>query len=47
MTLDDYHPIHPPPGSDPDEILRPRPVEHGSPLNPYMPKPPPPPSNPE
>lgn len=46
MTLDDYHPTHPPPGSR-DVPFRPHPIEHGSPLNPYIPKPPPPPSNPE
>ncbi|KAJ9166318.1 hypothetical protein P3X46_021092 [Hevea brasiliensis] len=40
LTLDDYHPIDPAPSSK--ASIKPGPIEHGTPLNPYIPKHPPP-----
>ncbi|KAK9102704.1 hypothetical protein Sjap_019958 [Stephania japonica] len=40
MILEDYHPIDPAPRSG--ASIRTGPIEHGSPVNPYIPKPPPP-----
>ncbi|KAK8552021.1 hypothetical protein V6N13_120453 [Hibiscus sabdariffa] len=40
VDMDDYHPIDPVPSSK--ASIKPGPIEHGSPLNPYIPKPPPP-----
>ncbi|ESW32895.1 hypothetical protein PHAVU_001G026500 [Phaseolus vulgaris] len=42
VTLTDYNPIDPPPSSSTKASLYPGPIEHGSPLNPYIPKPSPP-----
>ncbi|KAK3231244.1 hypothetical protein Dsin_003125 [Dipteronia sinensis] len=41
VNLDDYHPIDPPPSSK--ASVSPGAIQHGSPLNPYIPKPSPPP----
>ncbi|KAF7817448.1 TWS1-like protein precursor [Senna tora] len=43
-TLDDYQPVDPVPSSK--TSLKPGPIEHGSPLNPFIPKPSPPPRPP-
>ncbi|KAK9023428.1 hypothetical protein V6N11_003648 [Hibiscus sabdariffa] len=40
VDMDDYHPIDPVPSSK--ASIKPGPIEHGSPLIPYIPKPPPP-----
>ncbi|KAJ6399947.1 hypothetical protein OIU84_015574 [Salix udensis] len=40
VNLEDYHPIDPVPSSK--AIIRPGPIVHGTPLNPYIPKPSPP-----
>ncbi|KAK9148745.1 hypothetical protein Scep_007502 [Stephania cephalantha] len=40
MNLEDYRPIDPAPSSG--ASIRTGPIEHGSPVNPYIPKPPPP-----
>ncbi|GMI91097.1 hypothetical protein HRI_002779000 [Hibiscus trionum] len=40
VDMDDYQPIDPVPSSK--ASIKPGPIEHGSPLNPYIPKPPPP-----
>ncbi|KAF5739452.1 hypothetical protein HS088_TW12G00658 [Tripterygium wilfordii] len=40
LNLDDYHPIDPVPSSK--ASIRPGPIEHGTPLNPFIPKPSPP-----
>ncbi|XWS24133.1 hypothetical protein CRYUN_Cryun28dG0074500 [Craigia yunnanensis] len=44
VDLEDYHPIDPVPNSK--ASIKPGPIEHGSPLIPYIPKPSPP-SNPK
>lgn len=44
LNLDDYHPIDPVPSSK--ASIKPGPIEHGTPLNPFIPKRPPPPSSP-
>ncbi|KAK2660151.1 hypothetical protein Ddye_006684 [Dipteronia dyeriana] len=41
VNLEDYHPIDPAPSSK--ASIKPGPIQHGSPLNPYIPKPSPPP----
>lgn len=41
VGLDDYGPIDPSPDSGAKNV-NPGPIEHGTPLNPYIPKPPPP-----
>ncbi|AES59351.2 hypothetical protein MtrunA17_Chr1g0152751 [Medicago truncatula] len=41
VGLDDYSPIDPSPDSGAKNV-NPGPIEHGTPLNPYIPKPPPP-----
>ncbi|CAK7347448.1 unnamed protein product [Dovyalis caffra] len=40
VNLEDYHPIDPVPSSK--ASIKPGPIEHGTPLNPYIPKPSPP-----
>ncbi|XVF39825.1 hypothetical protein PTKIN_Ptkin01aG0063300 [Pterospermum kingtungense] len=40
VDLEDYHPIDPVPSSK--ASIKPGPIEHGSPLNPFIPKPSPP-----
>ncbi|KAI4316632.1 hypothetical protein L6164_024596 [Bauhinia variegata] len=40
VSLDDYRPIDPVPSS---KALKPGPIEHGTPLNPFIPRPSPPP----
>lgn len=40
VNLDDYHPMNPVPSSK--ASIHPGPIEHGSPLIPYIPKPSPP-----
>ncbi|XP_050228155.1 uncharacterized protein LOC126677528 [Mercurialis annua] len=40
FNLDDYHPIDPVPSSK--ASIKPGPIEHGTPLNPFIPKPSPP-----
>ncbi|XP_027942002.1 uncharacterized protein LOC114195656 isoform X2 [Vigna unguiculata] len=42
VILTDYYPVDPPPNSRPKASLNPGPIQHGSPLNPYIPKPLPP-----
>ncbi|EEF52298.1 uncharacterized protein LOC8288506 [Ricinus communis] len=37
LNLDDYHPIDPVPSSK--ASIKPGPIEHGTPLNPFIPKP--------
>ncbi|XP_021903357.1 uncharacterized protein LOC110818707 [Carica papaya] len=44
LDLEDYHPIDPTPTTK--TSVRPGPIEHGSPLIPYIPKPSPPPGPP-
>ncbi|KAF5740624.1 hypothetical protein HS088_TW11G00701 [Tripterygium wilfordii] len=44
MNLDDYHPIDPVPSSK--ASIRPGPIEHGTPINPFIPRPSPPPNHP-
>lgn len=40
VTLEDYHPIDPVPSSK--ASVKPGPIEHGTPIIPYIPKPSPP-----
>lgn len=40
MTLEDYNPIDPVPSSK--ASIKPGPIEHGTPIMPYIPKPSPP-----
>ena len=40
INLDDYHPIDPAPTTK--TSIRPGPIEHGTPVNPYIPRPSPP-----
>lgn len=40
VNLDDYHPIDPVPSSK--TSIKPGPIQHGTPLNPYIPRPSPP-----
>lgn len=40
VSVEDYNPIDPAPSSK--ASLKPGPIEHGSPLNPYIPRPSPP-----
>jgi hypothetical protein len=40
VNLDDYHPIDPVPSSK--ASIRPGPIQHGTPLMPYIPRPSPP-----
>ncbi|KAK0576795.1 hypothetical protein LWI29_023372 [Acer saccharum] len=42
VNLEDYHPIDPAPSSK--ASIKPGPIQHGSPLIPYIPKPSPPPT---
>ncbi|BAT82605.1 hypothetical protein VIGAN_03264600 [Vigna angularis var. angularis] len=42
VILTDYNPVDPTPGSRTKASLYPDPIEHGSPLIPYIPKPSPP-----
>lgn len=44
VNLEDYHPIDPVPSSK--ASIRPGPIQHGTPLMPYIPKSAPPPSHP-
>lgn len=45
VNLEDYRPIDPVPSSK--ASIRPGPIQHGTPLMPYIPKPSPPPSKPK
>uniref|UniRef100_A0A2N9EMI9 Uncharacterized protein n=1 Tax=Fagus sylvatica TaxID=28930 RepID=A0A2N9EMI9_FAGSY len=45
VNLDDYHPIDPVPSSK--TSVRPGPIEHGTPVIPYIPRPSPPPGPPK
>ncbi|XP_061355681.1 uncharacterized protein LOC133300187 [Gastrolobium bilobum] len=45
VTLDDYNPIDPVPSAK--ASVNPGPIEHGTPLMPYIPKPPPPNNHPK
>ncbi|KAI3465274.1 hypothetical protein Pfo_021937 [Paulownia fortunei] len=45
VILEDYRPIDPVPSSK--ASIRPGPIQHGTPLMPYIPKPSPPPSQPK
>ncbi|KAK6139012.1 hypothetical protein DH2020_027241 [Rehmannia glutinosa] len=45
VNLEDYRPIDPVPSSK--ASIRPGPIQHGTPLMPYIPKPSPPPSQPK
>jgi len=42
VHLTDYYSVDPPPRSPTKASLLPGPIEHGSPVNPYIPKPSPP-----
>ncbi|XP_051139784.1 uncharacterized protein LOC127257420 [Andrographis paniculata] len=44
IVLEDYRPIDPVPSSK--ASIRPKPIQHGAPLMPYIPKPSPPPGKP-
>ena len=43
VSLDDYHPTDPSPSSK--ASIRPGPIDHGTPLIPFIPKPSPPPAH--
>ncbi|KAL0352136.1 UNVERIFIED_CONTAM: hypothetical protein Scaly_1602300 [Sesamum calycinum] len=45
VTLEDYRPIDPVPNSK--ASIRPGPIQHGTPLMPYIPRPSPPPGRPK
>ncbi|KAK6938593.1 hypothetical protein RJ641_032101 [Dillenia turbinata] len=45
VNLEDYHPIDPAPSSK--AAINPGPIQHGTPLMPYIPKPSPPPGHPK